>query len=42
MKEATEKAGFRERLLYTNLGKRHRPAFGKMIHKRRTKRDDEA
>jgi hypothetical protein len=40
-KEATEKAGFAERALYRSLGKRHRPAFGKMIHMRRTKRDDE-
>jgi hypothetical protein len=40
--EATLKAGWPERLLYRALGKRHRPAFGKMISKRRTKRDDEA
>jgi len=37
-KEATEKAGWPERLLYSTLGKRHRPAFGKMIHKRRAKK----
>ena len=35
--EATAKAGFKERMLYRALGKRHRPAFGKMISKRRPK-----
>lgn len=31
--------GFKERMLYAALGKRHRPAFGKMTSKRRTKPD---
>lgn len=31
--------GLSERVLYRQLGKRHRPAFGKMISKRRTKPD---
>jgi len=35
--EATAKAGFAERALYRALGKRNRPAFGKMIHMRRPK-----
>lgn len=35
-KEAAAKAGWKERTLYRNLGKRHRPTFGKMIAKRRT------
>lgn len=29
--------GWSERMLYDNLEKRHRPAFGKMISKRRPK-----
>ena len=37
--EAVAKAGWPERLLYSNLGKRHRPAFGKQIHKARKKPD---
>jgi hypothetical protein len=41
-KEAAARAGFIERTLYRTLGKRNRPAFGKAITKRRTKRDDEA
>ncbi len=40
-KQATEKAGWKERALYRALGKRHRPAFGKMIHKTRKKPDVE-
>lgn len=35
-KQATEKAGWKERTLYRALGKRNRPAFGKAITKRRT------
>jgi len=33
--------GWSERMLYDNLKKRHRPAFGKMASKRRTKPDVE-
>ncbi len=33
--------GLSERVLYRHLGKRHRPAFGKMISKRRSKPDAE-
>lgn len=35
--EATAKAGWKERALYRALGKRNRPAFGKMISMRRVK-----
>jgi hypothetical protein len=34
-KEATEKAGWKERTLYRSLGKRNRPAFGKAVTKAR-------
>lgn len=40
-KEAAAKAGFIERTLYRNLGKRNRPAFGKAITKRRSRPDAE-
>ncbi len=36
-KQATEKAGWKERTLYRSLGKRNRPAFGKAITKARRK-----
>jgi len=39
--EAVAKIGRPERLIYRALGKRHRPAFGKMIHKARKKPDAE-
>ena len=37
--QAAAKAGYHQRTLYRALGKRNRPAFGKALTKRRTKRD---
>ena len=39
--EAVAKIGRPERMIYRALGKRHRPAFGKMVSKRRSKPDAE-
>lgn len=38
--QAVAKAGWPERMLYRALGKRHRPAFGRQITKRRERKPD--